>query len=173
VVTATVLLSACASSPEPENAPAPAPAAEVVAAPPPAAVMAPSAAAGSYRLRTELQRQSAQASRGRTPAETPLTLSATPSAAPQMGAPATTFNATVQIPGYTQAPRGRSAQAAAWWSVPGDSVVVQFARQNGDFVQLRGKKEGTALRGEVWYLSMESGATFQLGTFTATRQAAR
>jgi hypothetical protein len=167
-----LLVAACSSSPAPEAAPAPAPAPEV-AAPPPAAVMAPARAAGSYRLRTEIQRQGGQQRRGRTPAETPLVLTSTPAAAPQMGATGTTFNATVQIPGYTRAPRGRTGQAAGWWPIPGDSVVVQFAAQGGDLMQLRGKLEGTALRGEVWYLSMGTGATFQLGTFGATRQTSR
>jgi hypothetical protein len=133
-------------------------------------MLAPAAAAGNYRLRTEIQRQGEPPRRGRTPAETPLVLSSTPSAAPQMGAPSTTFNGTLQIPGYTRAPRGRSGQASAWWPIPGDSVVVQFTAQQGDYVQLRGKLEGTTLRGELWYLSMESGATFQLGTFSAARR---
>jgi len=167
------VLAACSSSPAPESVPAPVlTSAESAAVRAP--MLAPSAVSGSYRLRADIQRQGGQPPHhGRTPAETPLSLSSTPSAAPQMGAPATSFNATVQIPGYTRQPRGRSGQAAAWWPIPGDSVVVQFARQNGDYVQLRGKKDGTALRGEIWYLAMQSGATFQLGTFSAARQSGR
>ena len=167
VILAGIILAAgCSSAPAPESAPAPAP---EPAAPPPGHVLAPSAPAGNWRLRTEIQRQGGPPRSGRTPAETPLVLTSTPAAAPQMGAPSTTFNATVQVPGYTRPPRGRTGQAAAWWPVPGDSVIVQFAAQHGDLMQLRGKLEGTTLRGEVWYLSMESGAVFQLGTFAARR----
>ncbi len=165
-------VAACSSSPSPEAVPAPAPAPEVVA-PPPAAVMAPSTAAGTYSLRTEIQRQGSQPRRRGNPSATRLVLTSTPAAAPQMGAPAATFNATVQVPGYTRAPRGRSGQAAGWWPIAGDSVVVQFAVQQGDLMQLRGKLQGTALSGEIWYLSMESGATFQLGTFSAAKQTGR
>ena len=51
--------------------------------------------------------------------------------------------------------------------------MVQFAAQRGDLMQLRGRLQGTTLRGEVWYLSMQSGATFQMGTFSATRNTSR
>jgi hypothetical protein len=168
---ALLVAVACSSAPAPEPAPAPAPAPDVVT--PPAAVLAPATAAGSYRLRTAIQRQGGRQQGGRGPAEAPLVLTTTPAAAPQMGAPATTFNATVQVPGYTRAPRGRSGQAAGWWPIPGDSVVVQFAVQQGDLMQLRGKFEAGALRGEVWYLSMGSGASFQLGTFSAAKNTGR
>lgn len=164
LVVGAASFAACASSPPPEPAPAPEPPAPVLR------VLAPAAAAGNYRLRTEIQRQGGPPRRGRTPAETPLVLTSTPAAAPQVGGPSTTFNATVQIPGYTRAPRGRTGQASAWWPIPGDSVVLQFAAQQGDLVQLRGKLEGTTLRGELWYLSMETGATFQLGTFSAVKR---
>ena len=167
MLAAIAMVTACSSSPAPESAPDPAPAPEAAA--PAGPLLSPAAAAGSYRLRTEIERQGGRPRRGRSPAVTQLVLSRTPSAAPQMGAPVTTFNATVQIPGYTRAARGRSGQASAWWPVAGDSVVVQFANQRGDFVQLRGKREGRTLSGELWYLSMETGATFQLGTFVAER----
>jgi hypothetical protein len=167
-----VMVAGCSSSSPPEAAPAPAPPPETAAPPVAAAVMAPTTAAGTYTLRTQIQRQGSQ-QRGGSPASTRLVLTSTAAAAPQMGAPATTFNATVQVPGYTRAPRGRSGQAAGWWPIPGDSLIVQFAVQQGDLMQLRGKLEGTALRGEIWYLSMESGATFQMGTFSAARNTSR
>ncbi len=161
-------LAACASTPEPAPAPEPEPAAE--AAVPAGAVLAPRAAAGTYQLRTDIQRQGGSARRGRAPATTPLTLSTRPATEQQMGAPATTYSATVQITGYTRGARGRAAQSAAWWPAAGDSVIVQFPNPRGDFVQLRGRLQGRELRGELWYLSMETGATFQLGTFSATKR---
>lgn len=78
------------------------------------------------------------------------------------------FGAVIQLPGYTRAPRGRTAQSAVWFPVPGDSIVVQFTSAQGAQVQLRGALRGRTLSGDVWYLS-DSGAGFQLGTFNATR----
>jgi len=170
VLLSGLLAAGCSSAPSPETAPVPDP---VRAAAPPAPILAPSAVAGNWRLRTEIQRQGSQQHGAHSPAQTPLVLSSTPSAAPQMGAPDAAFNATVQVPGYTHAPRGRRGQAAAWWPIPGDSVVVQFAAQHDDLMQLRGKLEGSTLSGEIWYLSMASGAIFQMGTFGATRQTSR
>jgi hypothetical protein len=131
--------------------------------------MAPSAAAGSYRLRTEIQRRGGPPRRGRTPVETPLSLTTTRATMPALSGPAVTFTATVSIPGYTRAGRGRSGQSAAWWPIAGDSVVVQFVNQQSDIVQLRGKLESGALRGEVWYHGSQSGTSYQLGTFAATK----
>lgn len=87
-----------------------------------------------------------------------------------MGAPASTFSATVAIPGYSSAPPGRAGQIAAWWPIPGDSVVIQFESRRQAQVQLRGQLAGNALRGEIWYVSVETGESFQLGTFFAMRQ---
>ncbi len=99
-----------------------------------------------------------------------IQLSATPAAAPLPGsAPATQFNATVALSGYTTAPRGRTSQAGAWWPIGGDSVVVEFASANAGEIQLRGALRGRAIQGEIWFLSGATGATFQMGTFTATK----
>jgi hypothetical protein len=97
-------------------------------------------------------------------------LSGEPTAVPVTGAPASTFGATVAIPGYTTSPRGRAGQLAAWWPIPGDSVVIQFESRRQAQVQLRGQLAGTTLRGEIWYVSLETGSSFQLGTFVATKR---
>jgi hypothetical protein len=139
-------------------------------------MVAPAAAAGQYQLRVTLQQGQGQSQgRGSTrpPAATTLRLDTQPAAAPMMG-PSAQFNAIIHVPGYTRPPRGRSGQAAAWWPSPGDSVIVQFVPvQQGAQIQLRGAltrtDQRTDLSGEVWYLSLETGSTFQLGTFTATR----
>jgi len=169
----TLLVLACGgTAPPPEPAPQPAPAPE--AAPAPAPSLAPRAAAGTYRLRTEIERrgspQRAGARRGRGgPPETTLRLNATPSAAPVEGAAGTPYIASIMVPGYTQAPRGRTGQAAAWWPVPGDTVVVQWTTPRGQILQLRGQLRGATLAGDVWFVSPASGATFQMGTFSATK----
>ncbi|MFI5280933.1 MAG: hypothetical protein ACHQU1_10575 [Gemmatimonadales bacterium] len=99
-----------------------------------------------------------------------LQLSATPTAAPLPGSGSgTQFNATVALSGYTVAPRGRTGQAGAWWPIGGDSVVVEFASANSGEIQLRGAMRGRTIQGEVWFLSGSSGATFQMGTFTANK----
>lgn len=100
-----------------------------------------------------------------------LRLEATPLAAPLAGVQAVTqFSANIAIAGYTRAPRGRTGQIAAWWPIPGDSIVIQFpsARGNGS-VQLRGARRGQSLNGEIWYWSEATGASFQLGTFAARK----
>ena len=79
------------------------------------------------------------------------------------------YIASIMLPGYTQAPRGRTGQAAAWWPVPGDTVVVQWTTPRGQVLQLRGQLRGATLAGEVWFVSPASGATFQMGTFSATK----
>jgi hypothetical protein len=145
-----------------------APPAPVEPGPPTGPMVAASSAAGSYRLRATLQRRSATAHGA--PAETPMTLTYTPSAAPAVGAPATSYNATISLPGYTHPPRGRNTQGASWWPIAGDSVVVQFTYQRADLVQLRGRLSGGSLRGEVWYYGGESGTSYQLGTFTAQKR---
>ncbi|MBI1723313.1 MAG: hypothetical protein HYR48_05335 [Gemmatimonadetes bacterium] len=116
--------------------------------------------------RRQGQRRRAAAGEG-----TALRLEAIPLAAPLPGVPsASQFAATIAMAGYTRAPRGRVGQAAAWWPIPGDSLVIQFQSARGNAViQLRGARQGPALRGDIWYISEPTGTSFQLGTFTATR----
>ncbi len=166
-----VLMAACShAAPPAVPAPEPAP-----AAPAPSATFTPTAATGSYVLRTEIQ-----APGGRRPAPrrgaaaregTTLRLESTRLAAPLSGVEATTqFTATIAIAGYTRAPRGRAGQVAAWWPIPGDSLVIQFPAARGNAsIQLRGARRGTVLSGDIWYVSTATGTTFQLGTFTARR----
>jgi hypothetical protein len=130
-------------------------------------MVAPRAAVGAWQINAHIAsaRRSARATQAGI-----VQLSTQPTAAPMMGAPPLSqFNATIALAGYTRPPRGRRVQAAAWWPVPGDSIVVQFAFQNTDQIQLRGALQGTQIQGEVWYLSLTTGATFQMGTFTATK----
>jgi len=171
IVAAALAVAACHKSPP---AP-PAPVAEEVAPPPPGPVIAPSAAAGTYQLRSEVQGRGQPRNPRSSRAASSLRLDTQPTAAPTMGAAAgAQFNATVALPGFTHPPRGRTAQAAAWWPVPGDSVVVQFdGGRDGVLIQLRGAVADGEIRGEIWYVSLNSSATFQLGTFTATRQRTR
>jgi hypothetical protein len=152
--------------------------APVPAAVPAAPTVAPNAAAGTYDLTTTLARpQPAPPPRGRTrPAPRPaasLQLAYRPLAAPDATAPSgTQLAATVNLPGYTRAPRGRPGQAASWWPLPGDSVIVHFQppqRQSGA-IDLRGVLRGDTLSGEIWYTSLETGNVFQMGTFTAIKR---
>jgi len=168
------LLVAACSHPAPE-APAPAPPPVVMepASPPPATGMVtPSAAAGTWRLRTVIESgNTPPPSTGRAPtSQIVLTAQAATTAA--MGAPAGAhFNARVAMPGYSaRAPRGQTGQAATWWPIPGDSVVVQFSRGSRGEMQLRGRLQAGAMQGEIWYLSLESGSQLQLGTFSANKQ---
>jgi len=171
VVGALILLGACShAAPPAPPAPDPAP------GPAPSATFTPGAATGSYVLRTVIQapggarrpapRRGAAAREGTT-----LRLETTRLAAPLTGVEATTqFTATIAIPGYTRVPRGRAGQVAAWWPIPGDSLVIQFPAPRGNAsVQLRGARRGQALSGDIWYISTATGTTFQLGTFTASR----
>lgn len=167
------LSGGCASKVSQPAAPPPEP---VTATPAPGS-FAPGAAAGTYQLRTAIQgrtdrsgQRQGQRRRAATEQATTLRLDGTPLAAPDPDAASPTqFTATIAIPGYTQAPRGRSGQAASWWPIPGDSLVIQFRSRNEASIQLRGELRGREIRGEVWFVSIRSGATFQLGTFSATR----
>jgi hypothetical protein len=103
---------------------------------------------------------------------TQIRLEGTSSAVPEAGGAATQYTATITLPGYTRAPRGRTGQAGAWWPTTLDSIVVQFTGQQRNAIQMRGALAGNRISGEIWYTS-ESGSSFQLGTFTATRVAAR
>lgn len=173
-VGALAVLTACAS--HWSSSPAP-PTPEPAVAPAPSTTFAPGAVAGSYLLRTNIEgRQGAgprQGQRRRAAAGegTALRLEATPLAAPIPGVPSSSqFAATIAIAGYTRAPRGRAGQAAAWWPIRGDSLVIQFpsARANAS-IQLRGARQGQTLSGDIWYIAAATGTSFQLGTFTATK----
>jgi hypothetical protein len=172
-IVAAWLLAACAH-PTPDVAIVP-------AAVPAAPTVAPRAAAGTYDLTTTLSRTQPapppRRSRGRThqpPAPAPsLRLAYQPLAAPDATASSSTqLAATVNLPGYTRAPRGRSGQAASWWPVPGDSVVVHFQppQQPDGTLELRGMLRGDTLSGEIWFTSLQSGSVFQMGTFTAVKR---
>jgi hypothetical protein len=181
-----IAVAACSSArPAPPPAPAPerAAAAPVTALPP----MAPARAAGTYVLQATIQGRTIPA-----PAPTPaarrrgraaaapapvasLQLTARLPAALDPTAPSMTqLAATVALPGYTISPRGRLAQAASWWPVGGDSLVVFFTQpQRAAAISLRGVLRGDSLSGDVWYTSTSSGTEFQLGTFTAVRRRTR
>jgi hypothetical protein len=147
----------------------PEPAPAVVVAP--ASVLAPAAAAGAYQMRVEIQSGNRPQRRSRSDVQPSMTLLRTAATARTTGGPATQYGATITIPGYTRPVRRGRAQAAAWWPVAGDSVVVQFVQgqQSRGEVQLRGALRGAELQGEIWYVSNETGNTFQLGTFSATK----
>jgi hypothetical protein len=170
------LLAGCArNNPEP---------AAVAPAPPPAApTVAPHAASGNYNLTTTLKRtqpaptpqRTARSRRAARPAPEPtpsLQLDYQPLAAPDATAASSTqLAATVSVPGYTEAPRGRPGQAASWWPVPGDSVIVHWQTPRpGGAIDLRGALKGDTLSGEIWYTSLETGSAFQLGSFTAVKR---
>lgn len=138
--------------------------------PAPAAIatsLTPSAASGAWRVNASVQSSRRGGVRR---AQGSLQLSGTSTAAPLPGSgPGTQFNATIALSGYTTAPRGRAGQSGAWWPIGGDSVVVEFASANAGEIQLRGAMRGRTIQGEVWFLSAATGATFQMGTFTAAK----
>jgi hypothetical protein len=146
---------------------------------PSAPVVNPHLATGSYALTTDL-RASQPASgppprrqRRVPPAQVPaLRLDFQPLAAPDAtAASGTQLSATVNIPGYTRSPPGRTGQTASWWPLPGDSVIVHFATPRGDgLMDLRGMMKGDTLAGEIWYRSSSSGTAFQMGKFRAVKQ---
>lgn len=162
---ALLLLAACSRNTPPELVDA--------APPPPPTTTTPNSVSGAYRLRIEIQsgnRPPAQQRNPRRAAPATMVLESQAAAVPVAGAPSgAQFNATVQVPGYTRAPRGRTGQAAAWWPLGADSVVVQFSQGARGEIQLRGSLRGSALSGEIWYLSAETGSSFQLGTFSGTK----
>jgi hypothetical protein len=167
------LVAGCAHPP-PEPAPAPLPA--VIPSGP---MVAPRRAAGNYTLTTDLKTSQPQPPpgprrppRGR-PAPAPLLhLDAQAMAAPDATATSRIqLAATVNIPGYTRAPAGRLGQAAVWWPLPGDSVVVHLQTPRGDgLMDLRGTMQGDTLAGEIWFTSTSDGTVFQMGTFRAVKQ---
>jgi hypothetical protein len=168
-----LVLAGCSSTPKPAAPiPAPAPAPEPVVAPaPPAEAMAPSAAAGAYSLRVEIQSGNRPQPRNPRAPQPVMTLARTAARTRTTAGPATQYGATIFIPGYTRPVRRGNAQPAAWWPVGGDSLVIQFTQgqQSRGEIQLRGAVHGPRVAGEVWYVSNETGSTFQLGTFTGSR----
>jgi len=162
-------LAACSRTPPPAPPP---PVPEEAPAPAPGPLLVPSSAAGVYQLRSELQGRGQPRNARGARATSSLMLDTQPTAVPTVGATSgAQFNATVALPGLTHPPRGRTAQAAAWWPIPGDSVIVQFdTARDGVLIQLRGLVSGSTIQGEVWYISLNTSASFQIGTFTATRQ---
>jgi len=171
---AAALLAGCAH-PQPEPAvPASPPAVN-----PSAPVIAPRRAAGNYLLTTDLKTspQPSPVPPRRPPRARPaplalLRLDSQPLAAPDATAVSSTqLAATVNIPGYTRAPAGRAGQAAVWWPLPGDSLVVHFQTPRGDgLMDLRGEMKGDTLAGEIWYTSTRDSAVFQMGSFRAVKQ---
>ena len=168
-----VSLSGCAHRP-PEPAVATLPPVN-----PSAPVVTPRRATGSYVLTTDLKLSRSAAptpprrDRRQPPAPLPtLRLDFQPLAAPDATAASSTqLSATVSMPGYTRAPPGRTGQAAAWWPLPGDSVIVHFPTPRGDgLMDLRGTLKGDTLAGEIWYTSSSSGTVFQIGTFRGVKQ---
>jgi hypothetical protein len=177
-VAAAALLAGCTHRPpEPEAAPA---------APAAAPTVPPHAATGAYDLTTTLKRsepapapppRSSRSRRAPAPRPVPeaaalLELAFQPLAAPDATAQSSTqLAATINLPGYTRAPRGRRGQAATWWPLPGDSVIVHFqSPQPGGVLDLRGALKGDTLAGEIWFTSLESGSAFQMGTFLAVKR---
>jgi len=161
-----VLFTACSHAPPPPPPVRPA-----------APVVAPHEATGTYDLTTTLpNRQPPPRPRGRgrqapVPAAT-LELAYRPLAAPDATAASSTqLSATLNLPGYTRAPRGRTGQAAVWWPLPGDSVIVHFQPPQGKgSMDMRGALRGDTLSGDVWYTSQETGNAFQMGTFKAIKR---
>ena len=176
---AVVLAGACSrSQPIPEPVPEPVAAPTAASRPP----MAPTLAAGTYTLQAVVQGRQIPGpppqarARGRqaAPPSASLVLVARASPAPNGLAPsAAQLTATVALPGYTMAPRGRTAQTATWWPTGGDSLTVFWMTPRNATVALKGALRGDTLSGDVWYTSLESGAEFQLGTFSAVRRRAR
>jgi hypothetical protein len=172
VLAAGLLPSGCAHRPAPPRPVVP------LAAP----FVAPGDATGTYDLQTTLRRSPAAApSRSRRPSRpapepaAQLRLQFQPLAAPDPTAQSgTQLSALIRIPGYTRAPRGRTFQAASWWPLPGDTLVVHFTTVQGNgVIDLRGAYHADTLAGEVWYTSLETGSAFQLGTFTAVKRKRR
>jgi hypothetical protein len=169
---AASLAMACSSRPDPVvSEPFPVP--TDTTPPTIASRISPRAVVGTYQGDVVLSNAATrQRGRGRS-TRTQIRLESGASAVPAEGSTGTQYNATVILPGYTRAPRGRTAQSAAWWPGPMDSVVVQFTGQQGSQIQMRGSVAGNRITGEIWYTSLETGSSFQLGTFTTTKVRAR
>lgn len=134
--------------------------------------MVPMAAVGTYRLAMRIESGNRPQPRNRRDPQASMALSTDTAASRAPGSPTQQFAATITMPGYSRpSRRGRPGQSASWWPIPGDSIVVQFTQGQGSRgeVQLRGTLRGNALSGEIWYVSEQTGSTFQLGTFTGTK----
>jgi hypothetical protein len=171
-------LASCARTPAPSPEPAPV----VPAANPAAPVVAPRRVSGLYDLITTLHvtrrpatRSSRRSRRTTRPPPATLRLSYQALAAPDATASSLTqLAAIVSIPGYTRSPAGRTGQTAAWWPLPGDSVVVHFQTPRGDgTMELRGTFQRDTLAGDVWFTSVASGTTYQMGTFVGVKRRRR
>lgn len=162
--------------------PAPPPAPVVPAANPAAPVVAPRRVSGLYDLTTTLHvthrpttRSRRRSRRAPRPPAATLRLNYQALAAPDATASSLTqLAAIVAIPGYTRSPAGRTGQTAAWWPLPGDSVVVHFQTPRGDgTMELRGTFQRDTLAGDVWFTSVASGTTYQMGTFVGVKRRRR
>lgn len=169
------LLVAASGCAKPAVPPAPAP---IPNEAPPAAAATPAVrgVAGTYRLRADVARGNRGNTSGRRRAppnrETTLLLGAGAARNPDdMAGVAAQYAATVSIPGYANPGQGRrgGGSTASWWPLAGDSVVIRVVGQRGNRLELRGAVRGTEISGDVWVLSIETGNTFQLGTFTAVK----
>ncbi len=168
-ICAVAVATACSSSPRPEAAPAPA---VQPSAPPTTLMMVPAAAIGTWRLQVDIQSGNRPPQRTRRDPQASMTLTSLHADAMFAGGPSSQYGATITVPGYSRpARRGRAGQAASWWPIAGDSIVVQFTQgqQSRGDIQLRGALHGTSLRGEVWYSAGETGSVFQLGVFSGTK----
>lgn len=162
-IAAALLVAACSHS----NA---APPAEPVPASAQAAIVAGSAVSGTYRLQPDIQSGNRPQPRARNAPQPSLVLASDSATVKSANATAPQRAATILLPGYSRPPRrGRAAgQAASWWPVGSDSVVVEFSQGPRSRIQLRGAAHSGSLRGDIWFISTE-GSSFQLGTFTATK----
>ncbi len=169
LVAGAAALAAC-------SRPAPVPVTPVLG--PTGPTVAPHVATGMYDLTTTLRRAQPapppRRGRQRVVVDTTATLQLQYQqlAAPDPTAPAPTqLSAVLKIPGYTQAPRGRTGQAAVWWPLPGDSVIVHFTPPRAKGVMdLRGAFAADTLSGDIWFTSTETGSSYQVGTFRAVKR---
>lgn len=161
-----IAAAACAKPAPPPPPPEPEPEPEVVVIEP-TAPLPVRTLAGRYTLRTDLPRRTQRGRRATDPA-TVLRLNAAAARNPdELAGVPRQFVAAVAIPGYGGVARGR--ERAWWWPASGDSVVLHVILPSGGRMQLRGAVNRNQIRGDVWMISLESGSTYQLGTFTATR----
>lgn len=169
LVTVLMLAVACSKNDPPPVTPFPVP--TDTTPPTMTSRISPRAVIGTYQGDVQITNPAGR-ERGRSGrnARTQIRLESAPTAVPAEGSESgTQYNANVILPGYTRAPRGRTGQIAAWWPGPLDSVIIQFTGQQGNQIQMRGAVAGNRIQGEIWYRSVTTGNSFQLGTFTATK----
>ncbi|HWO87743.1 MAG TPA: dipeptidase [Gemmatimonadales bacterium] len=120
------------------------------------------ALAGRWWLRARATRNPAV---GRV--ETPLTLTADRAPVPDTSR----YAGEIVMAGFVRMQRNNRGRPAVWWPVAGDSLVIRFTSDRGQWLELRGRQEGQLLRGDVWYLSETTGRPqYQLGTFEMRRR---